>query len=74
MLTDVAEKNGIAYTVEVMGARTATDSDVAVNAGKGTKTGLVSVPLLNMHTPVETLDIKDVEAVAAVLFNASRGE
>ncbi len=71
-LIKTAEKNEIPYTVEVMGSRTMTDSDVAVTAGKGIKTGLVSVPLTNMHTPVETLDIKDVEAVASVLFNAAK--
>ncbi|MBR3766793.1 MAG: M20/M25/M40 family metallo-hydrolase [Clostridia bacterium] len=72
-LIEEAEKNAVPYTVEVMGSRTATDSDVAVNAGTGIKTGLVSIPLLNMHTPVETLDIKDVDAVAQLLFNASKG-
>ncbi len=71
-LIKTAEKNGISYTVEVMGSRTMTDSDVAVTAGRGIKTGLVSVPLTNMHTPVETLDIKDVEAVAAILAAAAK--
>lgn len=71
-LIDIAEKNDIAYTTEVMGTRTMTDSDVVVNAGCGIKTGLVSIPLLNMHTPVETLDIKDVDAVADILCNAAR--
>lgn len=71
-LINQANKNNIPYTVEVMGARTMTDSDVAVIAGKGIKTGLVSVPLTNMHTNAETLDIKDVEAVAAILCNAGK--
>ena len=71
-LIKTAEKHGISYTVEVMGSRTMTDSDVAVTAGKGIRTGLVSVPLTNMHTPVETLDIKDVEAVASILSSAAR--
>ena len=71
-LIKTAEKHGIPYTVEVMGSRTMTDSDVAVTAGKGIRTGLVSVPLTNMHTPVETLDIKDVEAVASILSSAAR--
>ena len=71
-LIKTAEKNEIPYTVEVMGSRTMTDSDVAVTAGKGIKTGLVSVPLTNMHTPVETLDIKDVEAVASILASAAK--
>lgn len=71
-LIKTAEKHGIPYTVEVMGSRTMTDSDVAVTAGSGIRTGLVSVPLTNMHTPVETLDIKDVEAVASILSSAAR--
>ena len=71
-LIETAEKNGVPYTVEVMGSRTMTDSDVAVTSGNGIKTGLVSVPLTNMHTPVETLDIKDVESVASILFGAAK--
>lgn len=71
-LIKTAQKCEIPYTVEVMDSRTMTDSDVAVNAGKGIKTGLVSVPLTNMHTPVETLDIKDVDAVADILFGSAK--
>ncbi|MBQ6898438.1 MAG: M20/M25/M40 family metallo-hydrolase [Clostridia bacterium] len=71
-LIKTAEKYGIPYTVEVMGSRTMTDGDVAVTAGKGIRTGLVSVPLTNMHTPVEILDIKDVEAVASILSAAAK--
>ena len=72
-LVKTAEENNILYTTEVMAGRTMTDSDVVVTAGTGIKTGLVSIPLLNMHTPVETLDIKDVDAVASILYNASKG-
>lgn len=74
MLIEKAEENFVPYTTEVMGSRTMTDSDVAVIAGKGTKTGLASIPLLNMHTPVETLDLKDVEAVADLLYFGGKGE
>ncbi|MBQ6898319.1 MAG: M20/M25/M40 family metallo-hydrolase [Clostridia bacterium] len=74
LLIKKAEDENIPYTLEVMGARTATDSDVAVVAGKGIKTGLVSVPLLNMHTPVETLSLSDVKAVSDLLYLASKGE
>lgn len=74
MLFSVAQKNNIPHTAEIMGARTMTDSDVAVTAGNGVRTGLISIPLINMHTPVETLDIKDVEAVASILFCAVKGE
>ena len=44
----------------------------AVTAGEGIRTGLVSVPLTNMHTPVETLDIRDVDSVASVLAAAAK--
>lgn len=73
-LIETAKRNNIPYTVEVMGARTATDSDVAVTAGCGIKTGLASIPLLNMHTPTETLSLSDIDAVSSLLFNAARGE
>lgn len=74
LLIRKAEENNIPFTVEVMGSRTMTDSDVAVTAGKGILTGLTSVPLLNMHTPVETLSVSDVDAVSSLLYLASKGE
>ncbi len=73
-LIKTAEENNIPYTVEVMGSRTMTDSDVAVTAGEGILTGLASVPLLNMHTPVETLSLSDIDAVSSLLYLASKGE
>lgn len=71
-LVNLAEKNSIPHTIEVLGSRTATDCDVAVISGCGVKTGLVSIPLLNMHTPVETLSLSDVDAVAELLFTAAK--
>lgn len=71
LLISTAKKHGIPHTVEAMGARTSTDSDVAVSTGYGIKTGLASIPLRNMHTPVETLSLSDIEAVAAILSNVS---
>lgn len=74
MLIEKAEENKVSYTTEVMASRTMTDSDVAVIAGKGIKTGLASIPLLNMHTPVEILDLKDIESVAEILYLGAKGE
>lgn len=73
-LISIAEKYAVPYTTEIMGSRTMTDSDVAVNAGMGIKTGLISIPLTNMHTPVETLDEKDVDAVSDIMYLFSKGE
>jgi endoglucanase len=66
-LVRAAEENGIPYTVEVMGRSTGTDADSVGIAGSGRIAGLVSVPIRNMHTPAETVDLKDVEAVARLL-------
>lgn len=73
ILVSAAEKNELPYTVEVAAGRTATDCDVAVIAGCGVMTGLASIPLLNMHTPVEEADIFDIATVAELFFEVSRG-
>ena len=66
-LKALAEKNGIPYTVKVLGRTTGTDADVAVITGAGVKTGLVSIPLKNMHTAAEMVQISDVEAAADLM-------
>lgn len=67
-LIEAAEKNGVPYTVEVMGRSTGTDADMAGIAGCGKRTGLVSIPVRNMHTPAETVDPADIEAAAALIW------
>lgn len=67
-IKNTAEKNNIPFTLAVEGARTATDTDVAVSAGKGIKAGLISIPLLYMHTPVETASLSDIQSVASLLY------
>ena len=66
-LKSLAEKNSIPYTVEVLGRSTGTDADVAVITKEGMKTGLVSIPLKNMHTPAELVKISDIDCVADVM-------
>ncbi|MBR5411227.1 MAG: M20/M25/M40 family metallo-hydrolase [Clostridia bacterium] len=66
-LKALAEEKNIPYTVEVMGRSTGTDADDALTAGGGKKTGLISIPLRNMHTPDETADVRDIEAAASLL-------
>jgi len=67
MLKAAAEENDIPYTVEVLGRSTGTDADDIVVSKAGKLTGLVSIPIRNMHTPVETADIRDIEAAAKLL-------
>lgn len=66
-LKATAEKNGIKYQLEVMGGKTSTDADHIALTREGVKTGLLSIPLRNMHTPAEVVDIADIQSVADIL-------
>ena len=52
---------------EVMGGRTGTDIDGMSIVKSGSLSGLVSVPIRNMHTSCETVLIDDVESVGGIL-------
>ncbi|MCH5197795.1 MAG: M20/M25/M40 family metallo-hydrolase [Oscillospiraceae bacterium] len=67
MLKKAAEENGIPHTIEVLGRSTGTDADDIVISKSGILTGLVSVPIRNMHTPVEIADVTDIESAAKLL-------
>ena len=57
----IAKDNNIPYQTEIMGGTTGTNADdISANAG-GIKTALISVPLKNMHTPAEIIDVSDIE-------------
>ena len=58
-LTKLCEKNNIPFNPEVMGGTTGTDADNITLAKSGIPTGLLSIPLRNMHTPCEIIDLSD---------------
>ena len=62
-----ALENGIEHQIEVMESRTGTNADVISLCGGGIKCGLVSIPIKYMHSPIETADISDIEAVARLI-------
>lgn len=66
-LQKAAEKANIPYQLEVMGGKSSTNADHIAVTKSGVPTGLVSIPLRNMHTPVEVVSIKDIESVADIL-------
>ena len=66
-LTDIAKTEGIPYQTEVMGGRTSTDGDVISVTANGVRTGLLSIPLRNMHTDVEVIDTEDIKSVCDIL-------
>ncbi len=63
----IASDNDIPYQNEVMGEKTSTNADVISICGGGIPSGLISIPLRNMHTDVETVKICDIVSVADVL-------
>jgi putative aminopeptidase FrvX len=73
LLVEAAEEAGIEHTISASGRGTSTDADVIQISRSGIPTGLVSIPLRYMHSPVELVDLEDVEAtVELVAAFASR--
>ena len=72
----VAKENGIPYHIEVQPGRTGTDAWAMQITGEGVATGLIGLPLRYMHTPVETVSIKDIEYCARLvaLYAENPGE
>ena len=68
-LKKTAKENNIPVQLEVMGGKTGTDADVISISKSGVKTGLLSIPLRNMHTPAEVIDTADLESVVSILEN-----
>ncbi len=66
LLVEAAREEGIQHTIEA-GAKTYTDADVTFASREGIPTGLVSIPLRNMHSPIEIVQLSDLEACIAVL-------
>jgi putative aminopeptidase FrvX len=64
LLLDAAEEEGIPYTVEVAARVSQTDADEIHNANAGIPTAVVSIPLRYMHSPIEMVQLDDVEACA----------
>ena len=67
LLDGVAEKEGIACTTDAAGRGTGTDADVVHLSRTGVPTAVVSIPLRYMHSPVEMVDLVDVEAVIKLI-------
>jgi endoglucanase len=67
LLDEAAESVGIECTTEAAGGATHTDADVVHLSRTGVPTAVVSIPLRYMHSPVEMVELGDVEAVIAVI-------
>jgi len=73
LLHDTAEAEGIPFGIEVTRGNTWTDADAVYLSRRGVPTGLVSIPLRYMHSPVETVDLGDVEAAVRLIVAFALG-
>ena len=67
LLHSVAEEAGIPFTVAASARYTGTDADAVHISRGGIPTGVVSVPLRYMHSPVEMVQLDDVENTAKLI-------
>jgi endoglucanase len=67
-----AKANDIPWSPEVMAGHSGTNAWGVQTAREGIPTAVVSLPLKYMHTPVETLDLDDLESSAQLLAHFVR--
>ncbi|MBU0570631.1 MAG: M42 family metallopeptidase [Candidatus Omnitrophica bacterium] len=67
LLVAAAKREKISYQVEGISRGTGTDANIMQLTKSGVATGLVSIPNRNMHSPVEVVDLKDMENAARLL-------
>jgi len=72
LLYDIAEEQEIKFSVESLGRGTGTDADAVHATRAGIPTGLVSVPLRYMHSPVELVSLDDIEVTAELIASFAR--
>lgn len=66
-LINVASEKGIPYQTEVMAEKSGTNADMISVSREGVRTCTLSIPLRNMHTDCEILDILDLENACELL-------
>ncbi len=67
MLIKTARAEEIPYQLELMEGNTGTNAWTMQIVARGVAMGLLSIPLRYMHTPIETICLDDVKAVADLL-------
>ena len=72
-ILDKADELGIPVQKEVMEGPTGTNGWYMQICNEGIATSVVSLPLKYMHTPVEVLELEDIEQVARLLAAFAKG-
>jgi endoglucanase len=71
LLHEAGEADGIPFTVAASARHTGTDADAMHVSRGGIPCGLIGVPLRYMHSPVEMVDLADVDAAARLVAAAA---
>ena len=66
-LQDIADYYDIKWQADIIPGRAGYDSWAIQVSRGGVPTALLGIPLRNMHSPVETLDLKDIERAGRLL-------
>lgn len=66
-LEELAAAHKIPYQLEVMSGRTGTNAWNIQVSREGVATGVLSLPLKYMHTPVEVIDLRDAESIVELI-------
>ena len=72
-LMELCDSFGIPYTIEAASGPSGTSAWATQISGGGIPSMLLSIPVRYMHTNVETLAIKDADAVAELIANSLEG-
>jgi endoglucanase len=72
LLHEAAEAEGLPFVVQASARSTGTDADAIHISRAGVPTGVVSIPLRYMHSPVEVVQLDDVEVCARLIAAFAR--
>jgi putative aminopeptidase FrvX len=72
LLAEAGQAEGIPFTVAASGRQTGTDLDAFHRTRGGVPSGLVGLPLRYMHSPVEMVQLSDVEGAARLIAAVAR--
>lgn len=67
MLVEIAEREGIPYSVQITPRSTGTDADAIHVARSGVATAVISIPNRYMHSPNEMVELVDLENAARLI-------
>jgi len=72
LLHEAAEREEMPFTIQATARATGTDADAIHLSRAGVPTGVVSIVLRYMHSPVEMVQLGDIELCARLIASFAR--